>query len=299
MMTRHGWRDWHIPFVGPVRVFWRDYRRDGFGVLGLLLFLGLAAIAALAPWIVPYDPMAQLPHALLVVPYWMDGGTGAHFFGTDDLGRDLLSRLMIGTRLSLGLGFVIVVSALVVGVILGAFAASVRGVIEGVMVRIMDILLTLPTLLLAVIVVAILGPGLDNAALAIAIVQIPAFMRVTRAAIHEELTKDYVTAARLDGAGRLRLLTRTVLPNITPPLIIQTTHALSTTILEIAALGFLGLGAQSPTPEWGSILASSRAYIQDAPWTVTLPGLAILLTVLAINLIGNGLRNAVDPRWKR
>lgn len=299
MRFKHALPDWHIPFLGPVRVLWRDYRRDGFGVFGLVLFLSLAFVALTAPWAVPYDPMEQLPHALLLPPYWAEGGSGVNFLGTDDLGRDLLSRLMIGARLSLGLGLVIVLAALAGGVVLGALAATVRGVVESLMVRIMDILLTLPTLLLAVIVVAILGPGLGNAALAIGIVLLPAFMRVTRATIHEEMAKDYVTAARLDGAGKWRLLTRSVLPNIAPPLIIQTTHSLSTAILEIAALGFLGLGAQSPTPEWGTILSESRDYIQQAPWTVTLPGLAILLTVLSVNLIGNGLRNALDPRWKR
>lgn len=299
MNPLHAAHDWHIPFLGPVRVFWRDYRRDYFGVLGLGLFFVLATVAVLAPWLVPYDPMEQLPHTLLLPPYWMDGGVATHVLGTDDLGRDLLSRLMTGARLSLGLGLAIVWAALLLGVLLGAVAAMAKGMLEAFFVRLMDVLLALPSLLLAVMVVAILGPGLANASIAIGVVLVPAFMRVTRAAIHEEMAKDYVTAARLDGASRLRLLRKTVLPNIAPPLIVQTTHALSTAILDIAALGFLGLGAQSPTPEWGTILAESRDYIQQAPWTVTLPGLAILLTVLSINLIGNGLRNAVDPRWKR
>ncbi|MBI2380162.1 MAG: ABC transporter permease subunit [Gammaproteobacteria bacterium] len=293
------WHDWHIPFLGPVRVLWRDYRRDGFGVAGLCLFLVLATVALFAPWLVPYDPMAQMPHTLLLPPYWMDGGVATHVLGTDDLGRDLLSRLMTGARLSLGLGLVIVLAALVLGVLLGALAALAKGTLEALAVRLMDVLLAVPSLLLAVIVVAVLGPGLGNAAVAIAAVLVPAFMRVTRAAIHEEMAKDYVTAAHLDGANKLRLLTRSVLPNIVPSLVVQTTHALSTAILDVAALGFLGLGAQSPTPEWGTILSESRAYIQQAPWTVTLPGLAILAAVLSINLIGNGLRNALDPRWKR
>lgn len=292
-------RDFHVPFLGPARVLWRDFRRDSFGVIGLLLFLGLVIMAVGAPWLVPFDPMQQLAHAQLLPPYWLSGGNSLHVLGTDDLGRDLFSRLMTGARLSLGLGLVIVLTALVIGVLLGAIAATVKGVLEAVFVRMMDVMLSLPSLLLAVVVVAILGPGLYNAALAITVVLVPSYLRVTRAAIHEQMTKDYITAARLDGAGRLRLLTRSILPNIAPALLIQTTHSLSTAILDIAALGFLGLGAQAPTPEWGSILANARPLMQEAPWTVTLPGLSILLTVLAINLIGNGLRNALDPRWKR
>lgn len=292
-------RDKHGNLLGTARSFWRDYSRDKFALLGLLLFGALALLAATGHWLIPFDPVEQLQGELLLPPYWYSGGAEKHLFGTDDLGRDLLSRLIAGARLSLGVGFGVVLAALGVGVVLGALAAALRGAAGSVLVRLMELLLALPSLLLAVLLVAILGPSLSHAALAIGLVLMPGFMRVTRAAIHEELAKDYITAARLDGASPWRLFTRSVLPNIAPALTLHTTHALSTAILDIAALGFLGLGAQSPVPEWGTILAESRAYIQQAPWTVTLPGLAILLTVLSINLIGNGLRQALDPHSKR
>ena len=187
----------------------------------------------------------------------------------------------------------------VVGVVLGLIAGYFKGLADIAIMRLMDILMTMPSLLLAIVIVAILGPGLMNAMLAVAIVVLPHYVRITRAAVISELSKDYVTAARVGGAGTLRMMFKEVLPNCTAPLIVQASLGVSTAILDAAALGFLGLGAQPPSPEWGTMLADAREFVLRAWWVVTLPGLAILITVLAFNLLGDGLRDALDPKLKR
>ena len=211
----------------------------------------------------------------------------------------MLSRLIYGARYSLFIGAVVVTVALVVGIALGLVAGFVRGIVDTVIMRVMDIILAFPSLLLALVLVAVLGPGLFNAMIAIAIVLQPHYVRLTRAAVLGERSKDYVTAARVAGAGPFRLMFRTILPNCMAPLIVQATLSFSNAILDAAALGFLGMGAQPPTPEWGTMLAEAREFILRAWWVVTFPGLAILLTVLAINLVGDGLRDALDPKMKR
>ena len=215
------------------------------------------------------------------------------------MGRDILSRLIHGTRLSLAIGLISVTISLALGLTLGLIAGYFRGLTETVIMRLMDVMLALPSLLLAIAVVAILGPGLANAMYAIAIVLLPHYVRLMRAAVIAEAGKEYVASSRIAGAGTLRLMFSTILPNCTAPLIVQATLGFSTAILDAAALGFLGLGAQPPTPEWGSMLASALEFIQRAPWVVTFPGLAILVTVLAFNLMGDGLRDALDPKLKR
>jgi dipeptide transport system permease protein len=207
--------------------------------------------------------------------------------------------LIHGTRLSLVIGLVSVTLSLTIGVLIGLLAGFFRGVVEVALMRLMDIMLALPSLLLAVAVVAILGPGLMNAMYAIAIVMLPHYARQTRAAVIGEMQKDYVSASRIAGAGTVRLMFNCVLPNCAAPLIVQATLGFSSAILDAAALGFLGLGAQPPTPEWGSMLASALEFIQSAWWVVTFPGLAILISVLAFNLMGDGLRDALDPKLKR
>ncbi len=284
---------------GPVAEFWRAYRRNVGAIIGLVVFSLITVVAVFAPWLAPYDPAAQFSDAFLVPPLWSDAGSSRFLLGTDDLGRDLLSRLIHGARLSMSIAAVVVCLALTTGMLFGALAGMARGFVETAIMRFMDILLALPSLLLAIVIVAVLGASLTNAVIAVAIVLLPHFTRLTRASIVSELSRDYVTAARLDGAGQLRLLFKTVLPNAAAPLIVQATLAFSSAILDIAALGFLGLGAQPPTPEWGTILSASREFIQRASWTVTLPGLAILVVVLATNLMGDGLRDALDPRLKR
>ncbi len=284
---------------GGLREFWRYFSENRGAVIGLV-FLSLVVIAAVLADVVapfPYDE----PHgdALLVPPVWQDGGRAAYLLGTDDLGRDILSRLIHGARYSLFIGAVVVVVALAGGILLGLIAGFFRGFADTLIMRIMDIVLSFPQLLLALVLVAAIGPGLFNAMIAIAVVLQPHYVRLTRGAVLVERSKDYVTAARVAGAGRWRLMFLTVLPNCMAPLIVQATLSFSTAILDAAALGFLGMGAQPPIPEWGTMLAEAREFISRAWWVVTFPGLAILLTVLAINLIGDGLRDALDPKLKR
>jgi dipeptide transport system permease protein len=211
----------------------------------------------------------------------------------------MLSRLLFGARYSLFIGVFVTTIALVGGIIIGVIAGYFGGWIDTVIMRIMDIILAFPSLLLALVLVAVLGPGLTNAMIAIALVLQPHFVRLTRAAVMSEKGREYVTAARVAGAGPLRLMFRTILPNCMAPLIVQATLSFSNAILDAAALGFLGMGAQPPTPEWGTMLAEAREFILRAWWVVTFPGLAILITVLAINLMGDGLRDALDPKLKR
>jgi dipeptide transport system permease protein len=283
----------------PFAELWRDFRRNRGAVIGLTVIVALVLCALFADVIAPYSPKEQFPDAVLKPPSMQPIGGHVFLLGTDPVGRDVLSRLIHGTRLSLIIGLVSVGLSLTGGVLLGLLAGYFRGGVEFTIMRLMDIMLALPSLLLAVAVVAILGPGLVNAMYAIAIVMLPHFVRLTRAAVIGEMGKDYVAASRIAGAGTARLMFDTVLPNCAAPLIVQTTLGFSTAILDAAALGFLGLGAQPPTPEWGSMLASALEFIQSAWWVVTLPGLAILVSVLAFNLMGDGLRDALDPKLKR
>ena len=283
----------------PFTELWRDFRRNRGAVIGLAVIVALVLCALFADVIAPYSPKEQYPDAVLKAPSLQPIGGHVFLLGTDPVGRDVLSRLIHGTRLSLIIGLVSVGLSLTGGVLLGLLAGFFRGGVEFTIMRLMDIMLALPSLLLAVAVVAILGPGLVNAMYAIAIVMLPHFVRLTRAAVIGEMGKDYVAASRIAGAGTARLMFDTVLPNCAAPLIVQTTLRFSTAILDAAALGFLGLGAQPPTPEWGSMLASALEFIQSAWWVVTLPGLAILVSVLAFNLMGDGLRDALDPKLKR
>jgi len=259
----------------------------------------MAFVAVFADLIAPYSPIEQFRDAFLVPPFWAEGGSTRFLLGTDDVGRDILSRLIYGARYSLLIGCIVVTLSLAAGVLLGLIAGFFRGLVEDVIMRAMDIMLAFPALLLAIVIVAILGPSLTNAIMAVSIVVLPHYVRLARAAVITEITKEYVTASRVSGAGLARLMFVTVLPNCMAPLIVQATLGFSTAILEAAALGFLGLGAQPPTPEWGSMLAKAREFVQSAWWVVTFPGLAILITVLAFNLAGDGLRDALDPKLKR
>lgn len=279
--------------------FWHYFSENRGAVIGLWVFLALILIAILAPLIAPHDPTAQARDALLMPPVWADGGRWTYLLGTDAIGRDLLSRLLFGARFSLFIGLVVVTIALTGGIALGLVAGFFGGWIDSVIMRVMDVVLAFPSLLLALVLVAILGPGLTNAMIAIALVLQPHFARLTRAAVMAEKNREYVMAARVAGASKLRLMFRTILPNCLGPLIVQGTLSFSNAILDAAALGFLGMGAQPPTPEWGTMLAEAREFILRAPWVVTFPGIAILITVLAINLVGDGLRDALDPKLKR
>ncbi len=279
--------------------FWYYFSENRGAVIGLVVFVVLVLLALAAPVIAPHPYNAQYRDAILVPPFWEDGGRAAYLLGTDAVGRDILSRLLYGARYSLFIGVVVTLLALTTGIVIGTIAGYFRGWIDTVITRLMDIILAFPSLLLALVLVAVLGPGLTNAMIAIALVQQPHYVRLTRAAVMSEKSRDYVTAARVAGAGNFRLMFKTILPNCTAPLIVQAALSFSTAILDAAALGFLGMGAQPPTPEWGTMLAEAREFILRAWWVVTLPGLAILITVLAINLMGDGLRDALDPKLKR
>lgn len=282
----------------PLREFWAGFAANR-GALAALVFFALVALAALlAPWIAPHDPVEQYRSQMLAPPVW-EGGSWRFVFGTDELGRDLLSRLLHGGRVSLGIGLASVLLAMLPGVMLGLAAAFHQRWLSPVVMRVMDIMLALPGLLLAICVITVLGPGLVNTVIAIAIGALPGYTRLTRAAALAEIEREYVVASRVAGAGTLRLMFVTVLPNCLAPLIVNATLSFSAAILETAGLGFLGLGVQAPMAEWGGMLSSARDYIQRAPWVVMLPGLTILCTVLSVNLMGDGLRDALDPKLRK
>ncbi|NMM08874.1 MAG: ABC transporter permease subunit [Polaromonas sp.] len=283
----------------PLREFWTYFSANRGAVMGLIIVAVVLLVALFAPLLAPHAPNITNTTVFLKPPAWQSGGSSAYLLGTDAIGRDILSRLMYGARLSLVIGLAVVSVSVIVGTVLGLMAGFFRGIFEIAIMRMMDIILTLPSLLLAIVIVAILGPGLMNAMLAVSIVVLPHYVRITRAAVITETSRDYVTAARMNGASRFRLMFSEILPNCTAPLIVQASLGVSTAILDAAALGFLGLGAQPPSPEWGTMLADAREFVLRAWWVVTFPGLAILITVLAFNLLGDGLRDAFDPKLKR
>jgi len=283
----------------PAREFWSYFSANRGAVAGLVVIALVLFCALFAPLIAPHDPNLTNNTVFLKPPFWQEGGSLSYPLGTDAIGRDIVSRLLYGARLSLVIGIAVVALAIVVGIVLGLVAGFFKGIADIAIMRLMDILMTMPSLLLAIVIVAILGPGLMNAMLAVAIVVLPHYVRITRAAVIAESSKDYVVAAQVSGARTARLMFSEILPNCAAPLIVQATLGVSTAILDAAALGFLGLGAQPPTPEWGTMLADAREFVMRAWWVVTFPGLAILITVLAFNLLGDGLRDALDPKLKR
>ncbi|MEH6446977.1 MAG: ABC transporter permease subunit [Oceanospirillaceae bacterium] len=285
--------------VAALLGFWFEFKQNRGALYGLVFISILAFVAIFADFISPYSPIEQYRDVLKMPPIWAEGGSWTHIFGTDALGRDQLSRMIYGSRYSFYIGFIVIFFCLTIGVVLGLVAAFNKGFIENLIMRMMDIILAFPSLLMALALVAILGPSLENAMIAIAVVFIPHFVRLTRAQALSELGKDYVSSSKTMGASTARLMFINVLPNCMAPLIVQATMSFSSAILDAAALGFLGMGAQPPSPEWGTMLADSRQYILSDPWMMAVPGLAILFTVLSINLIGDGLRDALDPKMKK
>ena len=283
----------------PLLAFWQAFRENKGAVAGLVVVSFIVVVALLAPLVAPYSPVEQFRDSVKVPPVWTGEGSWHFPFGTDALGRDMLSRLIYGARVSLFIGVAVMGVSFVVGVVLGLLAAYYGGLVDVVVTRVMDLIMSVPDLVLAILAVAVLGPSLANTIVAVTIVFLPRYVRLVRASALTERDKDYVTAARMVGVGPFRMMVSTILPNCLAPLIVQAALGLSDAILEAAALGFLGLGAQPPTPEWGSMLADARAFIRSDPWIVTLPGLAILITVVAINLFGDGLRDAFDPKMRR
>jgi ABC-type dipeptide/oligopeptide/nickel transport system permease subunit len=285
------------PFENTLRRLFRHRSAQvGMVILGFLIIL-----AIFAPALAPYDPIKPLRDVkrraapcihLLGCP----ADQPQHFFGIDGNQRDLLSRIIYGSRLSLQIGVATVTFAIVIGVILGAAAGYAGGWTDNITMRIMDVLLAFPSLLLSIAIVAVLGPGLINALLAIAFVSIPVYARIVRASVLQVKEQDFVSASRALGSSPLGILVSHVLPNALTPLIVQATLGIASAILDAAALSFLGLGAAPPTPEWGLMLGEERNSVFNAPHLVLLPGIAIMLTVLAFNLLGDGLRDALDPR---
>jgi dipeptide transport system permease protein len=284
---------------GPLLEFWRSFRENRGAVIGLVIVIAICLVAVFAPLLAPHSPIEQFRGFAKLPPAWAEGGDPRFPLGTDPLGRDMLSRIIYGARISLFIGLSVMVVSAVVGVALGLAAAAFGGIVDVVILRIMDLIVAIPSLVLAILIIAVIGPNLTNTIVAVTIVYLPRYVRLIRASALSELSRDYVTAARVAGVGKLRLMLVTVLPNCLAPLIVQAALGVSDAILEAAGLGFLGLGAQPPTPEWGAMLADSREFILAAPWIVTFPGLAILITVVSINVLGDGLRDALDPRLKR
>ena len=282
------------PFIDQISQLWRNKT----AVAGLIIIVLFIVSAILAPHISPHNPIETSLYDQLKPPIWHPAGTWQHILGTDDLGRDILSRLIYGARVSLLVAVISVGLAFCCGILLGCFSGYYKGFRDSIIMRFMDIILAFPYILLAIVVVAYLGPSLQNAMIAIAITYIPRFARIVRGSMLEECEKDYVSAARAIGAGDLRIIFVAILPNCLGPLIVQTTLGFASAILDMAALSFLGLGAQPPTPEWGAMIAHSRALILRASWVMTFPGLAILFAVLGFNLLGDGLRDALDPRLR-
>ena len=278
----------------PTQLLWYRYKSRPSALFGLALLSLIAFVAIFAPQLSPFPPEAQLANSYLLPPAWQEDGTPQYLLGTDDLGRDLLSRTLFGARIALSSGLIAVGTALTIGFFLGLIAAMGPHIVGFLVLIILDTLSSLPSILLAILLTWFLGAGLDSATIAVSLVLVPVFARTTYNALRTEMNKEYVIAARLDGAGTMRLIRSTLMPNLTIPLIVQSTLSFSTAVLEIAALGFLGLGAQAPTPEWGALIFEAKTYIFDASWTMTIPGLAILLTVLAINLVGDGLTEALE-----
>ena len=283
----------------PLAAFWAAFRENRGAVFGLAVISTIALIAVFANFLAPHSPIEQFRDAVRAPPIWDQGGSWRFVLGTDGDGHDTLSRLIYGARVSLFIGLSVMSVSFVIGVVLGLLAAKLGSLVDVAITRVMDLIMAVPSLVLAILVVAVLGPSLANTIIAVTIVYLPRYVRLVRASALGELTKDYVVAARVAGVGPLRLMVATVLPNCLAPLIVQAALGVSDANLEAAGLGVLGLGAQPPTPEWGTMLADSREFIRSDPWIVTLPGLAILVAVIAINLTGDGLRDALDPKMRR
>lgn len=291
MLTNNVYQEEHIPT--QFERFWRSYRANGLAMFGLWCLVFIVLVTLFAPFIAPFDPQAQSGE-LLVPPSWSPSGSVDYFLGTDDLGRDILSRLIIGSQLTFGAAVGITITAAIIGCLIGVLAGMTKGLLSSTLNHLLDTVMSIPSLLLAIIFVAFLGFGEFNILLAICLALIPRFIRSVYIAVHTEVEKDYIMAARLDGANDFYLLWSSILPNVLTVIAAEFTLALSTAILDITALGFLGLGAQAPSTEWGAILGDSVELIYIAPWTVTLPGLTIMFTVITLNLVGEGVRRSLN-----
>ncbi|MBL4987036.1 ABC transporter permease [Bacillus safensis] len=271
----------------------KQFFQHKLAVIGSVIVFLFLILAIFAPLIAPYGINEQSLGERFSAP------SAAHWFGTDDFGRDIFSRVVHGARISLWVGFFSVLGSVILGTLLGLIAGYGGRVLDAVISRLFDILLAFPSILLAIAIVSILGPSLQNALIAIAIINVPTFGRLVRSKVLSIKQEEYVLAAKAIGMSHRRIVLRHILPNSMVPVIVQATLAIGTAIIEAAALGFLGLGAQAPSPEWGKMLADARPYLVQAPWTLFFPGIAIMLTVLGFNLMGDGLRDTLDPKMKK
>ncbi len=277
--------------LGQWYLGWLRLRRNPLAMVGLAIIAVLLVVAAFAPWLAPYDPVSQNLRGRLLPP-----GTDGHLLGTDDFGRDILTRILYGSRITLYIVALVAVTAPVVGLIIGTVAGYFGGWVDEVLMRITDIFLAFPRLILALALVAVLGPGIENAVLAIALTAWPPYARVARAETLTVRNSDYIAAVRLQGAGAARIIWGHVVPMCLPSVIIRVTLDMAGVILTAAGLGFLGLGAQPPLPEWGLMISAGRKYLFEQWWVATMPGLAIFIVSLGFNLLGDGLRDVLDPR---
>ncbi len=282
----------HNQSVGPWKEAWRSFKKNKVALIGAGIVAFFILLAIFGPLIAPQGINEQQLSNRLKAP------SADHFFGTDDFGRDIFSRVVHGARISLMVGFFSVIGSVIVGSVLGIVAGYYGRWIDTIISRFFDILLAFPSILLAIAIVSVLGPSLRNALIAIATINIPNFGRLIRSKVLSIKQEEYITAAKGIGMKDFRILFSHILPNSMTPVIVQGTLAIASAIIEAAALGFLGLGAQAPQPEWGKMLADARIYLINAPWTMIFPGLAIMLTVLGFNLMGDGLRDALDPKMK-
>lgn len=282
--------------ASPFRQLWRLFTRNHFSLVAGWLFLFLILVTIFAPIFAPYSPFAQHPEALLTPPAWAPNGSIAFPFGTDALGRDILSRVLYGLGFSFGLAIVSVIMALTLGVLIGVVAGFSKGVRSSFLNHILDIALTMPSLLIAIVIVAVLGPGIANTFWAVVLAMLPQFIHHIRTEVAELLNKDFVIAYKLDGATPLHLFYYALLPNLVENIVIFSTMAVSSAILDIAVLGFIGIGAQSPEPELGTMVADSLDVFYLNPWTVMLPGFLLFLCILSTNIVGDGLRHALKER---
>ena len=278
--------------------FVRLFKKNKSAVFGLCIASMLIIFALFSPFIATALPDIQDLSARLIPPFWYEGGSLNHLLGTDDFGRDLFSRIVYGARISIMVGTISVSISLFFGLVMGVFAGYYGGLIDAMIMRVVDMMLSIPAILLAIVIVSILGPSLYNAMIAIGIVGIPTYARIVRSSVLVEKEKEYVIASRVNGSNNIRLMFKVILPNCTTPIIVQATMGFASAVLEAAGLSFLGLGAQPPTPEWGARLADSLQFITTAPWMIFYPGVAIFLTVLGFNLIGDGLMDVLDPKLK-
>lgn len=276
----------------PWKMIVNRFKKNKRAMAGLWMVLVFLVVAIFAPWIAPHDPFEQNMQVMLEAP------SIHHFFGTDEFGRDIFSRVIYGAQISLMIGIVGVLISIVFGVALGTVSGYFGGLVDSLVMRIMDIFMAFPSFLLALAIVSVLGPGMINVMIAIGIFSVPTFARISRSSVIAIKNKEYIEAARAMGGTHLFIIWKHILPNSIAPIIVLSTMRIATAILTAAGLSFLGMGAQPPTPEWGAMLSTGREYLRTAPHVSTIPGLAIMFMVLAFNMLGDGLRDALDPKMK-